>query len=213
MTKNIILIIITSLFLNSCTNSNSNFCFEEYNTKSSNEKRPFIKIDSTVTNKSGCKYFINAWFPIEDSLNQYFQGFHKGVLFQQNEKIYMKFTKPESERFLLFDMTLPVESKSKIEINYLENTNSFDCILEKKVIIENNIEVFLFRIKNLFYYYHSDKLSSILDVRFFVTKEHGIIGDYFTVTETDGVEVLIKPSGEILEDYIDYSKFKKQRLL
>jgi len=178
-------------------------CIDKYPYKSKFDKRLFIEIDSTILTRTGCSYMISTSFQLADSAIA-----DRGLLHVENDKFYLRFIEPDSKEFVLFDLTESDSASKKIEISFVDGVVSFDCQLQDKVVTDDNLNVWIFRISDLF---HNENAS--LDVVIFVTREYGIIGSYLTDIDYDGMRVLISPAGDILESYIDYSKFEKRKLL
>ena len=198
----LITFIITLLFL-SCNNAEK-VCFKKYPKKSEFERRkPLFSIDSITTSDSDCLYYTSELVKLADSSISI-----REVLKFKNNKILATLIEPKSNEFILFDLDSKLNQKRKIEILYLNKKKVFTCTLEKKIITKENLEVNVFKINNWADYYDSH-----FDAIFFVTKEYGIIGSFITDVEKDGTQSMIAPAGEILKEYIDYSKFAIRRLL
>lgn len=124
-----------------------------------------------------------------------------------DNKFIAKAKKPDTNDFILFDLGSSPNQNNPIVIEYDKSSKTFDCILEKKITTKENLEVFVFTIKNW------TKAPSFidgvfLDVKLFVTKKYGVIGSYLTNSNSHGQNTIIVPAGDLLENYIDYSKME-----
>jgi len=191
--------LLCGLFLG-CDNTNN--CFEKYPREIQSRFSTLINVDSVIQSKYGCFYIVNLFlfFPDESMATQ-------GILTLEKDKFKLKLTRPESNEFILFDMGMPQFSSRKIEIEHDNTTDVFLCIYENKIITRENLEVRIFRIKDCACFD-----SHWLDEIFFMTREYGIIGSYFTDSRYFE-KIMISPAGDILRDYIDYSGVKLKRIL
>lgn len=199
----LITFIAIGVLFSSCNKNIEKVCFKNYPKKSEFDRKPFFSIDSTITSNSDCLYYTSTLIILKDSSSSF-----KEVFRFKNNKILVTLLDPKSNEFILFDLNSKLKQKSKIEIQYLNRKKNFTCTLEKRIITKENFEVTIFRIDKLAEYY-SDSYDAVL----FVTKEHGVIGSYLTDIEEDGTKTMIAPAGEILQEYIDYSKYERRRLL
>ncbi len=191
-----ILFLITLLTTISCKKNYD--CFEKYENKSKHWGKSFIKIKSSETSENGCIYQVQTYISINDSVS-----INKAKLYLKNRKIYMNCEDLKIDDFLLFDLTLSEKKEYEIKIRFNDKTKIFQCSYENDYLIKKNIKVKKFRIKNIFLYqpdFDENKYFP-MDGVFFVTENYGIIGDYL-IGDNDWI---ISPSGNILEDYIDYS--------
>lgn len=203
----IILLFTGIITLISCQNSHRD-CFDDYSFDSEFDKRLYVMIDSSMTTRVGCSYFIDTYIPLADSSIA-----KQAIMYLTDNKLYLKLERPESDDFVLFDLEIPEKKEQCVEINYADTVKRFNCILEEKIITIDKLLVYRYRVEDLFYYYPDIEFTSSLDVIFFVTKEFGIIGTYLTDIEFDGAEVMIAPAGNIFKDYIDYSEIKLRKLI
>lgn len=192
--KKITIIILILLVCISCQNSNVEL--QEYPLQKALEKNNLFSIDSILPNNT---YLSTELFFYNDSV------YRTKFSFWVNEnKFYAKLRKPEVPEFVLFDFDSKLNQVKKIKI---EKLKSFDCVLEKKFITKEKIEVHVFRIKKW------RKLDDFfggeeIDMVFFTTKENGVIGSYSTDKDNLGNQVIFGSSGEIFKDYIDYSNIR-----
>jgi hypothetical protein len=205
MQRNLLIAIFFPLILVCCKESHT--CLTKYDKQSEFTKRLFIEIDTTLEPNEDCKYNAVTSIPLADSSYS-----DNSLFYLEDDKFYMRLKNPTSEDFIIFDMGLPMPQAYKIEIHYQDTVMRFDGRFEKKLITHDNLEVRVFRIKNLFCYYPDD-FCSPLDVVFFVTKDHGVIGSYLSGFENNGQEILIAPAGDIFKEYLDYSKIKLRYLM
>ena len=173
--------------------------------------RKVFSTDSVVYSKNGCEYKIHQ---LPMSITN--EGVVWNALFYlRDNKFYLRWQNPESKDFVLFDLDMQVGDSITTTIYYSDDQmKTLSCKLLDKFTTTKNLDVFIFLIKDCYYYYHDpDKLSAIFDVKYFVTKKHGIVGYYLTTMNSEGKEIVISPVGEIFRDYIDYSKKGSGKLL
>jgi hypothetical protein len=199
----LITFIAIGVLFSNCNKNIEKICFKNYPKKSEFDRKPIFSIDSTITSNSDCLYYTSTLIILKDSSTSF-----KEVFRFKNNKILVTLLDPKSNEFTLFDLNSKLKQKSKIEIQYLNKKKIFTCTLEKRIITKENLEVNIFRIDKWAKYY-----SASFDAVLFVTKEHGVIGSYLTDIEEDGTKTMIAPAGEILQEYIDYSKYEIRRLL
>lgn len=136
----------------------------------------------------------------------------KFSFYVRDNKFFAKLVKPESNEFILFDLNSKLNETNKIEFKNDEMIKSFDCILEKKIITKENLEVGVFRIKK--WIKLPDFFDGLeLDIIAFVTQKYGVIGSYVLDIDKMGNPLMISPKGDILKNYIDYSKISEAELL
>jgi hypothetical protein len=124
-----------------------------------------------------------------------------------DNKFIAKAKKPDTNDFILFDLGTSPNQNNPIVIEYDKSSKTFDCVLEKKITTKENLEVFVFTIKN-WTKAPSFIGGAFLDVKLFVTKKYGVIGSYLTNINSHGQNTIIVPAGDLLENYIDYSKME-----
>lgn len=196
------LILLILVSFTSCRDSN--ICLEKYPQNNEFNGNPFFSIDSTLSN--------NVYL----TKNIHFSGNQRDIssfsFYVRDNKFFAKLVKPESNEFILFDLNSKLNETNTIEFKNDEMMKSFDCILEKRIITKEKLEVGVFRIKKWV------KLPDIfggleLDIIAFVTQKYGVIGSYATDIDKMGNPLMISPKGDILKDYIDYSKIREAELL
>lgn len=199
--KNIIAIPIicffTFLFV-SCENSNTKI--EKYPKKSAFERVPAFSIDWSANLKTKNLYYTKTAIFLNDLFST------KQSICLRKNKFIAKLVSPKSEDFVLFDLDSKLNESKNIEINYLNSKKNFNCILQDKIITKEKLEVYIFRIKDWGRYPLSGDL--ILDLIVFVTKKYGVIGSYYTDNDLDAEKIMIAPAGDLLNEYIDYSKIQ-----
>ncbi len=196
------ILLITSL---SCSYKKPMTCLTEYDDKINYSGSFDLTIDSLSESKLGCQYFVSTAIELRES----FIG--KALMYQQSDKIYLRGIDPvQTEDFVLFDFNLRPQQVQEVKIFHNGLHSTFNYSLEKKITINDGPEVYIFRTLELRSY---EGMS--LDVMFFITKEHGVIGSFTTTEERteEGEEIMISPRGNILKDYIDYSNFALRELL
>jgi hypothetical protein len=199
----LVIFIAIGVLFSSCNKNIEKVCFKNYPNKSEFDRKPIFSIDSTITSNSDCLHYTSDLIRLADSSTSV-----KQVLMFKNNKIFAKLVDHKSNEFILFDLDSKINQKREIEILYLDKQKIFTSTLEKRIITRDNIQVYVFRINNWADYY-----EAYFDTMFFVTKEYGVIGSFITDVEEDGTKSMIAPAGEILKEYIDYSKFAIRRLL
>lgn len=200
MLKYITLLILVSLI--SCNQSNKKL--EKYIINSENNREPFFAIDSE---KSKNIYITKIMEFNYDSI--YVTKFS---FYVSNDKFYAKSLKPETEYFVLFDFNAKLNETKKIIIKAKEKIKTFDCTLEKQIQTNKNLNIKVFRIQKW------AKLSNFfggleMDVIVFLSDKHGVIGSYYESLDKYNKKIMIAPAGEILKNYIDYSKITEVELL
>jgi hypothetical protein len=202
-----ILIIIAIILVTSCNQHYK--CLVSYQADSKANRpahlnsyieKPYFSIDSTIKSGRGCKYFTRVYIPVPDSSISW-----ESIMIFKGKKVYMKLVDIPSKTFILFDFDLDVGEYSEIRIKFKDGEKRFQTSLLDKITTKEQIEVFIFKIKDLLYLYDDFKFIKSEDVVFFVTEQNGIIGSYVSGIEKDGQKIMIAPAGEILSDYIDYS--------
>jgi hypothetical protein len=169
------------------------------------KKSPFISIISETN--SQCEYLVNFVTRHPDTSFS-----DKAIMYLQGDKFLFKTLNPNSEEFCLFDLNQDLNSIRNIEISYEEDSfkgekQIYTVILENKLKSEDNLEVYVYRLKDFFYYMPDNEIRK-LDVVVFITQENGVIGSYISSISKD-TEIVIYPAGNILEEQIDYKN--KQR--
>jgi hypothetical protein len=201
MKKYFLLLLIIALFT-SCRESNIRI--EKYPKNTEYNGEPIFSIDSTMSNNI---YLTKKMFFSDNRMDASIFSFYV-----RDNKFYAKTIEPESNVFILFDLKSRLNKTNKIDFKNAKMMKSFDCILEKRITTKENLEIGVFRIKKWV------KLSDFfggkeLDVIVFVTQKYGVIGSYTTDINRIGNPSMISPKGDILKDYIDYSKIEEVELL
>ena len=200
-------LILIAIFTINCNRQNS--CFESYQVETKTNRpshlstfshRLYINIDSTLDSKNGCQYIASSFIPLGNSTISY-----KSLIFYSNEKIFMRLIDKKTNTFVLFDFKSKINKPHEINIEYRNQVFKYNCTLQEKVFTKEYIEVFVFKIEDLFNFYEDGEFIKSEDVMFFATIEYGIVGSYISGIEKDGQKIMIAPAGEILSDYIDYS--------
>jgi hypothetical protein len=171
-------------------------------------KKPYIAIIETEVTDSGCIYHARTNICI-DSV-----AYNNIILYKRKNEIIGKLTDIESKEFKLFDFNYETNKPHNITINYCDSlTQSFQAIIESKIIMKNNETAYIYRIKDFFYWFHNGyDFTTSADVILFITKKQGIIGSYIEGNDLDGSTCMIGPAGNILSDYIDYTEIKMRYL-
>jgi len=205
---NTILLALLSIFFQQCKVSHT--CLEQWPNEVKYDRwKPFISIDSISKSEEGCEYYVSTNMSTTGTSLVW-----NALMYQSDNVYYFRWLEPKSNEFILFDLNAELNRPYKASIQYSDSLfKTLDCELERIILFHNEVEVYVFHIKDIYNYYHGDEFLSSLDVMFFVTAKHGVIGSYFTTTNLDGTEVLISPAGEILQDYIDYSNMKIEKIL
>ena len=198
------ILLIQILVFTNCQNNKK--CFDDYNFESEYHRNLFIEIDSTKPSSQGCSYYVNMFINLSDSTE-----IHNAILYLENKQIFIKPENNNFDKFLLFDLTLEEYSKYPIKIKSKKGEYIFNSIFENKILTDIGI-VNQYRIENL-YSDHFWKTSFKCDVVFFVSEKYGIIGTYLTDENSEGIKIIISPAGNILEEYIDYTKFERGKIL
>ncbi len=208
------------IFCCSCNEKNTCLTKSTYNTK--HKINPFISFVSEVNSKNGCEYIIKS----EIRLKNWFCD--SAILYQRKQKFYMRLlhsiAKPLSEDFLIFDLTKEPGFSDTITIIYKDITSYKDTFLFDKIqkvkyayTIQNKFKtsnfgiVYMFQFKNFFFNYWDGEIVDKLDVVFFVTEKHGVVGSYVYVEENNE-NIYIAPAGNIFEEYLDYSNMAERVL-
>jgi len=153
-----------------------------------------------------CSFIIKEEIRIADSIKSYK---HRARIC--NKKFYIKPLENKAEEFIFLDLDSPKNAKRTIEIKCGKITKTYESVLENIIVTKGNITVRIFRIKKL------AKLDDffgrrVLDIVLLATEEYGIIGSY--LNDNDGKRnVIVSERGDILRDYIDYSKYEFGELL
>jgi len=185
----------------------SNECIEKYPLHTEFKRKPIFSIDYDSNSKSNYIYCTNELGFFNDSVYT-----AKFSLYLHDNKFFAKLKSPESNDFILFDLNSKLNKTNKIDIQNSKKIKSFECILEKQIITKQNLEVKVFRIKKwgrLPSFFGGSELDAVV----FVTKKYGVIGSYFSDIYSCENEIMLGPSGEILKEYIDYSKTREGELL
>jgi hypothetical protein len=178
----------------SCENLNTQI--EQYPKKNAFERVPVFSIDWSANLKTKNLYYTNASVILTDTFS------NKQSICLRKNKFIAKLINPKSKDFVLFDLDSKINENIKIEINYLNSKKNFNCILKDKIITKEKLEVYIFRIKDWGRYSE----SLVLDLIVLVTKKYGVIGSYYTDNDLEAEKIMIAPAGDLLNDYVDYSK-------
>jgi hypothetical protein len=189
------------LFL-SCENLNTQI--EQYPKINVSERVPVFAIDWSTNLKTKNLYYTNAGIILSDTFST------KQSICLRKNKFIAKLISPKSEDFVLFDLDSKINENQNIEINYLNSKKNFYCILQNKIITKEKLEVYIFRIKDWGRYPESGSL--VLDLIVLVTKKYGVIGSYYTNNDLEAEKIMISPAGDLLREYIDYSKVQEMTL-
>jgi hypothetical protein len=203
-------IILLTLPLVMC--STSNRCVQEYSATLVNTTHPpehlyrnslFVEVDSVRINDDGCMYEVFTFIPLNDSTIS-----HKGLMTLDRDIIYLQMTDIETGKFPFIKLSGYLGKEEEIKINYRDGTVRKKYTLENIVTTNDKTEVLVFRFHEFFYVFFDNNTipDDKLDVVFFATKEHGLIGSYISGYE-DNEKIMISPAGEILADYIDYTEY------
>jgi len=182
-----------------CTRSN--ICITEYPDRNIYNTKLAINIQSSSNIKEECTYVVSTLISLPSG---YYSD--SALFYLKQDKFHMKLLNPLSEDFVLFDMSLKQFSSKTIEIKHGSLVEKLECLYENKLITKQNLEVRIFRIKN---YQCLEGLC--LDAIFFITKEYGIIGSYFT-DPNYSEKIIVSPGGNIFPDYIDYSIYTLKKI-
>ena len=189
------------LLLFACMSDEKSECFIDYPKEFKTRDSPIIHITGIDSvDKEHCIYSID--------LNIWFEGYQlssRGRLYSNSEAFYLMSVDPTTEYVKYFDFSKPVGSIYNILLPVNNQDYLINASIEKVVNIDKD-KVHVFRFKNTFYYedeaYDTIILASI-------TK--GILGSYFS-SYYDNEEYMLSPSGDILEEHIDYSKMEVRTL-
>jgi len=193
----------------SCCN-NRNESLENYDLKINSENNPIFYIDFGLKTKSNHIYKTYEFTFYNDSIYSTSLS-----IFLRDNTFIAQLDNPKSNEFVLFDLKSEVNKKQNIEILNSKKIKSFESSLEAKVLTNQNLEVYIFRIKNwgkLVFPFDTNELDFI-DLVVFVTKKYGVIGSYFSDFLENGEQVMWGIHGDILEEYLDYSKIGKVKLV
>ena len=197
--KNLIYILLSIIILFSC--NEHNVCLNYV--KADSYFKLGLRVDS-VYSKNNCIYYTNILSCVENN-----EFTFKGKMYVKDSIFYYKILNPETEYFPLFDLT----KKKKYTIN-IKPTNSTEVPFNKKLIVilkqqinNKGKDVYIFSVKKITCYQ-----GVFYDGIYFLTLENGIIGSYL-YTNNNGINFYAYPEGDILKNKIDYSKFKKFKLL
>jgi hypothetical protein len=171
-------------------------------------RKPYIEITNSAVTDSGCIYYARTEINL-DSI-----AYHNIILYKTKNKIIAKLTDIKAKEFILFNFNYEINKPHNITINYCDSlTQSFKAVLDNKIIVEDNKTVYVYRIKDFYYWCHNGKdFTASMDVIFFITESQGIIGTYLEGKEIDGSLVMMAPAGNILSEYLDYSVHKRRVL-
>jgi len=182
-------------------------CKIEYSEFKDRKDIPFISVISETISK--IEYVVE--FEVRHPDTSYSD---KAIMYLQDDKFIFKTLNPLSNEFTLFDLNQKINSSRNIELSYkpevFSKKQNFSVILENKLKNDDDLEVYVYRLKEFFYYNPVDEIIK-LDVVVFITKEKGVIGSYIS-SITEDPEIIIYPSGDILEERIDYSNKRKATL-
>lgn len=141
-----------------------------------------------------CKFQVRVNFWTDNS-----HIVSKATMYQENQALFFKISKPKSEFFKLFDFKLNKGEvyKAKIPLTKGEIEN-VDVLLQNKYEYNSNEIVYQFIVFNG-YDYFGEKLHQVI----FISSKRGFIGNYFQ--DPNEENYIITPVGDILRDVIDYS--------
>ncbi len=186
----------------SCENLNTQI--EQYPKINVYERVPAFAIDWSANLKTKNLYYTNTGIILSDTFST------KQSICLRKNKFIAKLINPKSEDFVLFDLDSKINENQNIEINYLNSKKNLNCILQDKIITKEKLEVYIFRIKDWGRYPESGSL--VLDLIVLVTKKYGVIGSYYTNNDLEAEKIMISPAGDLLREYIDYSKVQEMTL-
>ena len=190
------IICFVAFLFNSCENLNTQI--EQYPKKKVFERVATFSIDWSANLKTKNLYYTNTGIMLNDTFST------KQSICLRKNKFIAKSASPKSEDFVLFDLDSKKNENKNIEIKYLNSKKNFNCILQDKIITKEKLEVYIFRIKDWGRYPE----SLVLDLIVLVTKKYGVIGSYYTDNNLEAEKIMIAPAGDLLNEYIDYSKVK-----
>jgi len=202
--KYFLLLLIIGLF--ACNDTEK--CFKPYVKEFNQFHNPYydwgfnlyFRIDSILHIEGRCEYYTETFIALDENTISY-----EAALYIESNQIIARLLDLESEPFTLFDFQAPRGKINQIEIEVDSKRFYRECSLEDSITIKDGVMVFVFKIKEFFYFFADEEIKKKEDVYFFVTKENGIIGSYISSIENDGQEIFISPAGDILARYIDYS--------
>ena len=194
------IICFVALLFISCENLNTQI--EQYPKKNVFERVATFSIDWSANLKTKNLYYTNSSIILNDTFST------KQSICLRKNKFIAKSVSPKSEDFVLFDLDSKINENKNIEIKYLNSKKNFNCILQDKIITKQKLEVYIFRIEDWGRYPE----SLVLDLIVLVTKKYGVIGSYYTDNNLEAEKIMIAPAGDLLKEYIDYSKVQLMTL-
>ena len=190
------------LLLSACISNENGECLIDYPKDFKTRDSPIIHITGVDSvDRDHCIYSIdlNIWFK-----ESYISS--RGKLYSDSEAFYLMSINPATEYVKYFDFSKSVGDHYDISLKVNNQKHLINASVEKIVDTENKSLVHVFRFKNTFYYeykaYDTVILASITE---------GILGSYFS-SYYNNEEYMLSPAGDILEDYIDYSKMELRTL-
>ena len=196
-----IILIIIALLYSGCNNFNQPI--EKYNQYVESNKNPIFSIDYKSKSESNYVYQTYKFPFLNDSLYS-----AKFELRLRDKKFIAALNEPKSDEFILFDLNSKLNVVNKIIIKNSKIIRTLDCILEQKITNKQNLEVNIFRIKK--WGKHPPFFGGgEIDLIIFVTEKYGVIGSYGTRTESNGQQIRFGVCGDILREYIDYTKIQE----
>ncbi|UII22890.1 hypothetical protein [Fulvivirga ligni] len=191
--------IFTISILGAC-DSNFDQCSHDLKYLSGGNK-PVIAItgkDNSV--KDSCQYLIdfNYWFK-DNAVSR------KGSLLIHNDAFYVRLKESQSGFVRYFDFTKKAHDAYEVEM-LVDGKKYVIKIIVEEVVVKNNQQYHVFRFIDSFEFKNNRTDTIII-----ASLNKGILGSYFTYNR-NGVNIMLMPEGELLDDMIDYSNVEKRNL-
>jgi len=185
----IIVTTVLMVLLSACKEEN-NGCLINY-TKFREKDLPFIHIDSLAVD---CNYYFHGAFWLSKKA-----FYSSGLLTLENNAFYLTLNSYAINKIKYFDFSKQTGELYDIQFNLTDSIFNLNVRVDTIINLEN-ATASIFRIKNG---WHNQEITT--DLIYLVSKEKGILGSYISGFDADG-EWIAATRGNILKDYIDYSK-------
>lgn len=198
----LITFIITILFMSCGQEKYAKSCSISYDTTFKETRDPLFYIEKFIGN---CQYQGEITLWTRDATNP----FYKTVIQKKDSAFFLKSGEPESEFIKLFDFQAIVGKITRIEVTFKDGTKGFvEVVLEEKYTHRLDEIIYQFKIPEGFL---GGENFPRIDEVIFISSKRGPIGSYLTKIE-DEQKMIFYPSGDILEEIIDYSDYEEWEL-
>lgn len=194
-------IIISNFY---CVINNELNCIDDVKIWRVDERQPFFHIDSILNDEDLCEYSLVCWFSLNTD-QHFFQ--RNSTLFVENGKWTIDFGSPFNKRLIIFDFDKKIQPERIVEFDF-RSENSREIVRRKIATFYFNHDDYecVAGLKiDSFYFYEKMPLDGVL----FLSDKRGIIGSFFTSTDLNSNKYMIAEVGDILENKIDYSDYRR----